>query len=145
MSVAAKLKKFHTVVQQVGGVRLGLRDVLIKPGQSASELVDQDAKQIEGLTAAAAAARSAAVAAIGGRPLEANSSGSKQEAVAASDAVSGVKKGFLGRQISVPAAASSEIQAADETGDTGAPGNLLWARWQPGIQWISSSVGGAVA
>jgi hypothetical protein len=66
MAVAAKLKKFHSVMQECG-MRLGLQDVLVKPGQSLAQLMEQDAEQVKGLTAAAAAARSAAVAAIAGR------------------------------------------------------------------------------
>lgn len=67
MSVAAKLKKFHAVLQECGGVRMGLPDVLVKPGQTLEQLMAQDAKQVEGLTAAAAQARSSAVEAIAGR------------------------------------------------------------------------------
>lgn len=125
MSVAAKLKKFHTVIQESGGIRLGLQDVLVKPGQSLSQLMDQDAKQIEGLTAAAAAARNAAVAAITGRPVETISSTTEVKAAASpaatvAGAAGGVKKGFLSKPASVPAAVSSEVSAAD---DSAAPGD----------------------
>jgi hypothetical protein len=41
MSVAAKLKKFHTVLQECGGVRMGLQDLLVKPGQHLTQLMEK--------------------------------------------------------------------------------------------------------
>eukprot|EP00878_Enallax_costatus_P019627 GHUV01020710.1.p1 GENE.GHUV01020710.1~~GHUV01020710.1.p1 ORF type:complete len:588 (+),score=250.78 GHUV01020710.1:697-2460(+) len=125
MSVAAKLKKFHTVIQEAGGIRLGLQDVLVKPGQSLTQLVDQDTQQIEGLTAAAAAARRAAVAAITGRPAATISSSVAESntaavqsapaaaGVAARQSTGGVKKGSLGHTAGAAATVSSEISPAE--------------------------------
>eukprot|EP00879_Flechtneria_rotunda_P015925 GHRR01016654.1.p1 GENE.GHRR01016654.1~~GHRR01016654.1.p1 ORF type:complete len:602 (+),score=264.49 GHRR01016654.1:428-2233(+) len=72
MSVAAKLKKFHAVTREAGGVRLGLQDVLVQPGQYLEQLMEQDQQQIDGLSRALAAARAEAVAAITGRPMQAS-------------------------------------------------------------------------
>lgn len=117
MSVTVKLKKFHTVVQEAGGIRLGLQDILVKPGQSLAQLVDQDTQQIEGLTAAAAAARRAAVAAITGQPAgsEENSEAAEQPAVSVAGVAGGggVKKGFLGKAAEVVGKVSSEITAEE--------------------------------
>lgn len=105
MAVAAKLKKFHSVMQECG-MRLGLQDVLVKPGQTLAQLMEQDAQQVQGLTAAAAAARNAAVAAIAGWPAATPAAGAAAGgavAAAAGDAA-------MGRKTS--AAASAEIQPA---------------------------------
>jgi hypothetical protein len=103
MAVAAKLKKFHSVMQECG-MRLGVQDVLVKPGQTLAQLMEQDAEQVKGLTAAAAAARGAAVAAIAGRLPATAASGATQAVVSAAAGVAaaaGSKK---------CAAASAEIQ-----------------------------------
>jgi peptidoglycan hydrolase CwlO-like protein len=104
MAVAAKLKKFHSVMQECG-MRLGLQDVLVKPGQTLAQLMEQDAEQVKGLTAAAAAARSAAVAAIAGRaPAAAAVAAADDAAKTAGAAAAAAASG------KTSAAASAEIQ-----------------------------------
>eukprot|EP00775_Hariotina_reticulata_P003819 gene3819-4077_t len=68
MSVAAKLKKFHTVLRECGGVRMGLQDLLVKPGQHLTQLMEKDQQQVEHLTMATAAARAEAIAKVSGLP-----------------------------------------------------------------------------
>ncbi|WIA41974.1 hypothetical protein OEZ86_009277 [Tetradesmus obliquus] len=80
MAVAAKLKKFHSVMQECG-MRLGLQDVLVKPGQTLAQLMEQDAQQVQDAEldldlqlqqaqAAAAAEAAAAARSRGLKPLE---------------------------------------------------------------------------
>lgn len=128
MSVAAKLKKFHTVMQECGNMRLGLQDILVKPGQTLSQFMEQDAKQIEGLTAAAAAARAKAVAVIVGLPVTTQLQEDKSqhgEGIAAG----GVQKGFLGKSRTT---VSSEIEV-DDSSALNASGMCLYVMISLGV------------